>query len=128
MKTMIRFSAICVLFACCFSLSAQQQKEVPKEMLGKWSYTFEDPQSGQPSTGFCTIKQEEGNTTAVFELDYYGVTTSTPFRPNDNGKFYADMDVQGYPLSLAFAFVDKNLSCNISADSFDFTVQMKRVE
>lgn len=126
MKTIIRFLSACILCACCFSLSAQQ-KEVPKGMLGKWSYTFEDPQTGQPSEGICTVIQEGETTTATFELDY-GTITSTPLRPNDNGKFYADMEVQGYPLYVAFELIDNNLSCNVSADAFDIPVQMKRVE
>jgi hypothetical protein len=115
-----------MLYACCFSLSAQQ-KEVPKEILGKWSYSFEDPQTGQPSAGLCTIKQDGKITTATFELDY-GTITTTPLRPNDNGKFYANMEVQGSPLLVVFALIDKNLSCNVSADSFEIPVLMKRVE
>jgi hypothetical protein len=126
MKTVIRLFTACMLCVCCLSLSAQQ-KEVPKEILGKWSYTFEDPQTGQPSTGLCTIKQDGETTTAIFELDY-GTITTTPLRPNDNGKFYADMEVQGYPLFVTFALIDNNLSCNVSADSFDIPVQMKRTE
>jgi hypothetical protein len=126
MKTIIRLFAACLLCACSFSLSAQQ-KEIPQSLIGKWSYTFEDPQTGQPSSGFCIIKQEGENTVAVFETDY-GTATTTPFRPNNNGKFYADMELQGYPIYVAFKRTETAVSCDMTADSFEFTVQMKRVE
>jgi hypothetical protein len=127
MKTIIRLSAACILCAWCFSLQAQQ-KDVPKEMIGKWSYSFEDPQSGQISTGFCTIQQEKKSTTAIFDLDYYGTITTTPFRPNENGKFYADIEVQGYPITVAFNLIDKNLTCDMISDAFELAVQLKKVE
>jgi hypothetical protein len=126
MKTIIRFFGTCIVCVCCLSLSAQQ-KEVPKEILGKWSCAYDDPQTGQPSKGFCTIKQEGQSVTATFEIDY-GTITTTPFRPNANGKLYADMEVQGYSLSVAFAIVDNKLSCNVSADDFNVPILMQRAE
>jgi hypothetical protein len=110
----------------CLSLSAQLQ-DVPLEMLGKWTYTFEDPQSGGPVTGFCTIKQNEGVTTADFELEY-GNSSTSAFRPNENGKFYADMEVQSYPISVSFKLEGDLILCDLDAGSFVLPLEMKKVE
>ncbi|MDR2118370.1 MAG: hypothetical protein LBP25_02380 [Tannerellaceae bacterium] len=126
MKTAIQSLALCIGLLCTFTLSAQQ-KDIPKEMLGKWTYTYEDPQSGQSSVGTCTLTQDGATVKATFELDY-GTIVTTALRPNENGKYYADMEVQSYPLSVAFKPNGETLQCDILADSFDFTVQMKRAE
>jgi hypothetical protein len=57
-----------------------------------------------------------------------GATTTTPFRPNDNGKFYADMEVQSYPISVAFYLSDMKLACDMSSNDFEFTIQLTQVE
>lgn len=126
MKTIVRL--FCASALCLLSLSVSaQQKEVPAEFLGKWTFTFEDPQTGQDATGLCTVRQDKGETTALFELDY-GSASTTAFRPNDNGKFYADMEIQGYPISLAFRSADELLICDLDGGSFFMSLEMKKEE
>jgi hypothetical protein len=126
MKTILRLFSTAALCMFCFSLSAQQ-KEVPKEFLGKWAFTYEDAQTGQNSNGLCTVKQDKEETTAFFELEYGSVSTSA-LRPNDNGKFYADIEIEGYPILVAFKLDGDTLVCDWDAGSFFISVGMKRTE
>ncbi|GAB6395007.1 MAG: hypothetical protein MdMp024_1319 [Bacteroidales bacterium] len=127
MKTMVRLIYVVTLLVFSLSLSAQK-KEVPKEMLGSWSYSMEDPQSGQMLDGTCTIKQNKGETKAYIHSGPY-IFETTAFRPNDNGKFYADAETHGNPLTLSFYLIDKTtLSCEADAGSFVIPVEMKKAE
>ncbi len=125
MKTTIRvFCTICCLVLC-VSLSAQEKKAFPKEMMGKWSYSIENPESGEVMKGICTIAQKDDATKATFDMGQGGADT-TPFRVNDNGKFYADLDIQGYVLGVTFTIVEGKLSCEMDAGGFIIPIELKK--
>lgn len=123
MKTIIRICCAFCFFLFCVSLSAQEKK-VPKEMLGKWLCTLDNPQGG-PMSGTCTIFEKDGVTKATLDMGF-GATESSAFKALDNGKFDAGIDVQGYNLGLIFDYKDNNLSCDLDAGGFLIPMEMKR--
>lgn len=107
---------------------AQEQK-VPKEMLGKWSYVLENPNTGESYDCSCTIAEADNQVKALMQMGDQPGISSTAFRPNANGKFYADMTIEGYPLTLVFLLEDAdNITCSVETDSFEFPIEMKRVK
>lgn len=126
MKTTVKLFVAVLFLSLSFSVSAQK-KDVPKEMLKKWSFVMEDPQTGDSFDGVCTITQKKNETTATFAIGENSTETSA-FRPNDNGKFYADMEVQGYFLGVSFDMQDGKLICELDGGSWSFPLEMKEAE
>jgi hypothetical protein len=126
MKTIVRF--LCAVALCVYGFcSASAQQQVPEGFPGKWVFVYEDPQTGQEARGRCTVKQDGGDTVAQFELDY-GSPTTTAFRYNENGKFYADMEIMGYPILLAFKAAGETLLCEFDGGIFFLSFVMKKEE
>ncbi|MDR0430551.1 MAG: hypothetical protein LBH58_08775 [Tannerellaceae bacterium] len=126
MKTTISLFITVLFLSLSFSVSAQK-KDVPKEMLKKWSFVMEDPQTGGAYDGVCTITQKEKETKATFTIGDQS-TETTAFRPNDNGKFYADLEVQGYPMGVSFDMLDGKLICVLDGGSWNFPLEMSLME
>lgn len=127
MKTTVKIVCAILFMACSVSLFAQE-KTVPKEILGKWSYVLENPNTGESYDGLCTISEKDNQVKALMQMgDNPGVSSSV-FRPNANGKFYADMDLDGYGFTLAFELEGDKITCTVETDSFEFPIEMTRVK
>lgn len=127
MKTTVKIVCAIFLLACSMS-SYAQDKTVPKEILGKWSFVMENPETGEKFDGICTVSEKDNQVKAHMQVGDGGGMTSTAFRPNENGKFYADMEYDGYPLYLSFALDGDKMTCTVDVGSFDFPINMTRVK
>jgi hypothetical protein len=126
MKTI--FSLVVAVLCLTASLSTSaQKKEVPKEMLAKWSFVLQNPQTGDSYDGICSIEQNKEETKAIFTFGGEDSGT-TPFRPNDNGKFYADLELQGYSMGVSFDLQEGKLICVLDGGSWSFPLEMTKVD
>ncbi len=124
MKTTIRvFCTLCMLVLC-VSLSAQEKK-VPQEMFGKWNCSIENPQTGDIMKGTCVVDEKDNVVKATFDMGW-GEASSSAFRPNDNGKFYADFDVQDFTLGLCFFMKADKLVCEMDAGGYLIPLEMTK--
>lgn len=125
MKTTFRI--FCVLFMCTVLSGAlfANDKAPGKELVGKWSCVFDHPMEG-PIKGTCTIAEKDNNVTATFNFGD-GENTTTPFRANDNGKYYADMDSQGYTITISFKADGKKVQCEMDAGVMVIPMEMEKM-
>lgn len=126
MKTIFSLFIAVVCLSLSLSVSAQK-KDVPKEMLTKWSFVMQDPQTGGSYDGICSIDQKKKETTATFSIGDQSSETSV-FRPNDNGKFYADLEVQGTWMGVSFDLQDGKLICVLDGGSWSFPLEMTKID
>jgi len=126
MKTMFRLLSTSVLLFFCLSVSAQK-KDIPAAMLGKWNFTMEDPQSGGETKGTCTLTKTGDIVKALLSTDY-GEAETSALRPNDNGKFYADVDIAGYPLTANFTWENETLGCELDAGGMVLPLKLTKAE
>lgn len=119
----------CTLLMCIFingNLSAQN-KEIPgKELVGNWSYTFDHPMEG-PVKGICEIVMKDKAVTATFKQGNESNKT-TVFRWNENGKYYADMDAQGYTVTVSFKPDGDKMKCDMDAGVMVIPVDMEKMK
>lgn len=126
MKTIVKISCAMLLLAFCTSLSAQE-KSIPKEMYGKWSFVLDDGNGGSMQ-GTCVVAQEGEETKAAFDLGMGSAAKTSAFRFNDQGVILADFNVEGYPLLLTFKLEDGILMCDLDAGAMVIPIDMKRAE
>lgn len=126
MKMNVR--VLCTLFVCALlsvNLFAQEHKVSEKDLLGTWSYVMDHPMEG-PVKGICKIVEKENQTVAIFTQEGEPGNTTSPLRLNENGKFYANMDSQGYDVGLSFQLNGDAMKCDMDAGVLVITVDMKR--
>ncbi len=124
MKTTIRVICTLCMLVLCVSLSAQEKK-VPAEMLGKWKYTVENPQSGESMNGTCVVATGEEATKATFDMGY-GPAETTAFRPGENGKCTAELPLQDFSMALTFSMKESKLVCDIDINGNLFSIEMTK--
>lgn len=125
MKTTIRICCALCFFMFCVSLSAQENKAVPQEMLGNWISSVSNPQTGDTMKGTCVIATRDGETRASFDMGYGGVE-STPLRLNENGKYVASLQVQDYTFGVNFTWKDDKLSCEMTIEEHVIPIDLKK--
>jgi len=125
MKTTVRVLSALLFFTMSLSLFAQE-KTVPKEILGAWNFVMEDPQSGDSHKGVCTITEKGSETKAFFKIGDGEGSETTPFRANDNGKFYCDMEIQGYGFDVCFDLKGEALNCELDISGFVIPLEMTK--
>lgn len=126
MKMNVRF--LCTLLVCTFlsvNLFAQDKKASEKDLLGTWSYVMDHPMEG-PVKGICKIEQKSNQTVATFTQEGEQSNTTSALRLNDNGKFYADMDSQGYSVGVSFQLDGDKMKCEMDAGVMVIEMDMKR--
>jgi hypothetical protein len=126
METIVKISCAVLFLTLCTSLSAQE-KSIPKEMYGKWSFVLDDGNGGSMQ-GTCVIALEGEETKAAFDLGMGGATKSSAFRFNDQGVILADFNVEGYPLLLTFKLEEGVLMCDLDVGAMVIPIDMKRAE
>jgi len=127
MKINVRI--LCTLFVCAF-LSVNlfaQGKASAKDLVGNWSYTMDHPMEG-PVKGNCEIAQKGDDVVATFKQEGETGNTTSPLRLNDNGKFYADMDSQGYTVTISFKPEGDIIKCEMDAGVISIPLDMKKVK
>lgn len=119
----------CTLLMCVFmnvNVFAQD-KEVPgKELTGNWAYTFEHPMEGTIK-GVCEIVMKDKAVTATFKQGEEAGNKTTAFRWNENGKYYADMDAQGYAVTVSFKPNGNTMKCEMDAGVMVIPVEMEKM-
>lgn len=125
MRNIVKITSVLLFLTVSIGLFAQE-KSIPKEILGKWGFTLENPDTGETYKGSCNFQEKDSQVKATLQIGNEAGVTSTALRPNDNGKFYADMTVEGYLLYLAFALSGDKVTCTVDTGSFDFPIQMTR--
>ncbi|MCC8134255.1 MAG: hypothetical protein LUG96_15170 [Tannerellaceae bacterium] len=123
MKTTVLFY-MCVLLSFSASLFAQD-KQIPKELLGEWSYQFSHPMTGERIDGTCSIKEVKKEVKAYFTGGANTMETSN-LRANDNGKFYGDMTAEGYPITVSFDLQGDQIARVFDAGVMQIPVSMNR--
>lgn len=126
MKTVVRVFCAFMFLTLSVSLSAQE-KTVPKEILGDWNYVMENPQTGESHDGVCTIATKGKETKATFKVGD-NVSETSAFRPNDNGKFYCDMELQGYMFGVVFDLKEDKLNCELEISGYILPLEMTKVK
>lgn len=127
MKTTVRLLSALIFLTMSISLFAQE-KTVPKEVLGTWNYVMENPQSGETYNGVCTITTKGADTRALFKIGDEEASETTPFRVNDNGKFYCDVVIQGYDFGVCFEQKGETLNCELDISGFVIPLEMKKAQ
>jgi len=127
MKINVRI--LCTLFVCAF-LSVNlfaQGKASAKDLVGSWSYTMDHPMEGLVK-GTCEIAQKGDDFVATFKQGGEAGNTTSPLRLNDNGKFYSEMESQGYTVSISFQPDGDNMKCEMDAGVMSIPLDLKRVK
>ncbi|GEM_PF-6799216 len=125
MKTIARL--LCLMFVCVFfnNVLCAQNKQIPgKELVGTWSYTFEHPMEGTVK-GVCEFVEKKNQVSAIFK-NGSGSNQTIPLRLNDNGKYYADMESQGYTVTVSFKPDNNKMKCEMDAGVMIIPVEMER--
>ncbi|MCD7975949.1 MAG: hypothetical protein LUG51_01885 [Tannerellaceae bacterium] len=123
MKTTVLFY-MCVLLSLSATIFAQD-KQIPKKLLGEWTYEFSHPMTGEVVNGQCSIKEVKKEVKAYFSGGANTMETSN-LRANDNGKFYGDMTAEGYPITVSFDLKGNKIDCVFDAGMMQIPVSMKR--
>lgn len=126
MTPTLRLFTLFFLFSFSLSVMAQEQAVAP-ELLGSWSFSLEDPQTGAIYDGSCLIAPKGKVTTATITMEMGGIETS-PLQPTEDGKYKTDMTIDGYLIDILFRLDGDKLIGNIITDQFTFPIEMKRKE
>lgn len=126
MTKKLRLFSMLFLFSFSLSLMAQEQG-VATELLGTWTFSLEDPQTGAIHDGSCLITQKGEETTAIITMEMGSIATS-PLRPTEDGKYKTDMTIDGYLIDIVLRKSGEKLISDIITDQFTFPIEMKRKE
>jgi hypothetical protein len=105
MKTRIsKISMLCLLMLTTISISLAAQNDDLKKMVGKWSYTMEDPMGGGSFDGTITIAEKDGAYIATVTSPMGDMNTTA--LKLESGKYVGTLDIPDFEMKIAFKFKD----------------------
>lgn len=102
----MKVSVLCTLLLWICGVSASAQDSNLKNLVGTWEYSMENPMDGSTIDASCTVEAKDGKTTVSFDI-MGNVVSTTPLTLKD-GKYVAELENAGFPLSIAVELKSKD--------------------